>query len=47
MVNGISFFTYHEKSLCNGVNGTLKRLVGKASLQSLNQHIDTPKKVFD
>ncbi|XP_065669184.1 uncharacterized protein LOC136088691 [Hydra vulgaris] len=40
------FATSHGKSPCDGVGGTVKRLVARASLQSLNDPIDTPSKMY-
>jgi hypothetical protein len=42
------FATSHEKSACDGIGGTVKRLTAKASLQRpVNKQILTPKNMFD
>ena len=38
--------TSHGKSQCDGVGGTVKRLVSRASLQLITDAIDTAEKIF-
>ena len=40
------FATSHGKSPCDGVGGTVKRLVSRASLQLITDAIDTAEKMF-
>ena len=40
------FATSHEKSPCDGIGGTVKHLVGNASLQSLQEPINILLKMF-
>ena len=48
MQNGIFFATSHRKSPCDGIGGTVKHLVARASLQStLEHHILTPQQMFE
>ena len=41
------FVTSHWKSPCDGTGGTVKPLVGNASLRSLQEPINTPLKMFE
>lgn len=41
------FATSHGKSACDGVGGTVKRLVARASLQSLVDPINSSEKMYD
>jgi hypothetical protein len=42
------FATFHWKSACDGVGGTLKRLAAKASLQRpYNDQIMTPHQLYE
>ena len=48
MQNGIFFATSHGKSPCDGIGGTVKCLVARASLQpTLEHHILTPQQMFE
>ena len=40
------FVTSHGRSPCDGIEGTVKHLVGNASLRSLQEPIDTSLKVI-
>ncbi|GBM24625.1 hypothetical protein AVEN_144376-1 [Araneus ventricosus] len=47
-LNDIFFATPHERSACDGIGGTVKRLAAKASLQRpYSEQIMTPHQLFD
>ena len=41
------FATFHGKSPCDGIGGTVKRNVDNASLRALENPVVTPVKMFD